>query len=166
MKRKAQADIITFVVIIVGLLVMAPIMLKLVNTILTPFATAINETSPAAAIEVTAIHTKITTFWDYLIMVAFFANLILLTISSFLVDTHPAFLLFYIMLSVVLMMFAPYTMEPVKQIMGLSPTFTTEVAQLPLTSFVINRFNLILLGIIILNGIIVYARFRGTTSDL
>lgn len=164
-RKKGQADIVAFIIIIISLLIIAPIMLKIVNSTLIPFHDAINQTSPEAAIEVEYIHTRLTNSWDYLIMLAFAANLLFLIISAFLVNTHPVFLVFYIISAAIIMMFAPYTVEPVKQILGMSPEFTTELTQLPLTNFALQRFSIILLGIIIITGIITYGKFRGGGSD-
>jgi LPXTG-motif cell wall-anchored protein len=63
------------------------------------------------------------------------------------------------------MIFSPYVLEPVKAIMGMSE-FSDAVLKLPMTGFIINKFSILLLGIIVLTGIILYAKFRGRQSDL
>ena len=65
MNKKGQMDIIAWIVVVVALLFLAPIMLKIVNTSLDSFSTALNTTSPEAADNVTHIHTSFVSFWDW-----------------------------------------------------------------------------------------------------
>lgn len=167
-KALGTVDIITFVAVIVGLFILAPVLLKVVNESVGGFSTAINQSGSGgeeASARVNAIQNTFVTFWDILIMIGFLVNVVMLLVFSFMVDTHPLFLIFYIFTAMILMMFAPYTLAPVSQILGMSE-FATELTQLPLTSFMITHFSLILLGIIVLSGIILYAKFRGRASDL
>jgi len=163
--KKATLDLATLVVVIVGLLILAPVMLKIFNTTVGEVGDKLNESSTDAGAAMEKVENTFVTFWDYLIVIAFFVNVVMLLISAFMVDTHPVFLIMYIISAFVIMSFAPYTMEPVTQILGM-PQFTTELGQLPMTSFVITNFNLILLGVIILSGLVLYAKFRGKGSDL
>ena len=163
--KLAQASIVTFVVVVVGLLILAPIILKLFNSTVVELGDKFNETSPEAGAAMESIEDTFVTFWDYIIVIAFFVNVVLILVSAFMVDTHPIFLLMFIISSFVIMSFAPYTMEPVSQILGMDQ-FSTELGQIPMTAFVITNFNLILLGVIILSGIVMYSKFRGKSSDL
>jgi len=164
MNKKAQYDIIAFIGVVVCLLILAPILFKIVNTSLSGFSTAINQTSPEASENVEMIKNTFITWIDYLIILAFLVNVILLFIFAFTVDTHPIFVIFYILAAAFIMMFAPYTIEPVKKIFGMS-NFSEAVLHLPLTDFVVSRFSLIIFGIIIVAGIIMYAKFRGGRSS-
>ena len=165
MNKLGQASIITFVVVVVGLLILAPVMLKLFNSTVGEIGDKLNETSAEAGAAVATIEDTFINFWDYIIVIAFFVNVVMLLISAFMVDTHPIFLLMYIISAFVIMSFAPYTMEPVGKILGMDQ-FSTELGQIPMTSFVITNFNLILLGVIVLSGIVMYSKFRGKGSDL
>ena len=163
--KLAQTSIITFVVVVVGLLILAPIMMKLFNSTVGEIGDKLNETSPEAGAAVESIENTFINFWDYIIVIAFFVNVIMILVSAFMVDTHPVFVLMYIISAFVIMSFAPYTMEPVTKILGM-PQFTTELGQIPMTAFIITNFNLILLGVIILSGIVMYSKFKGRGSDL
>jgi len=163
--KKSQTDLSTFVIIAIALLFLAPVALKIVNETLDGFSTALNETDPTASENVDYIHSTFVNFWDYLIILGFFSLVVLLFISSFLADTHPLFLIVYIFSAMLLIMFSPYMLEPVKEILGMTE-FSDELGQIPLTSFMIQKFNLILLGLIVVTGIIMYAKFRGRNSDL
>jgi len=165
MNKIGQASIVTFVVVVIGLLILAPVMLKIFNTTVGEVGDKLNETSTEAGAAMEKVENTFTTFWDYLIVIAFFVNVVMLLISAFMVDTHPVFLIMYIISVFVIMSFAPYTMQPVTKILGMDQ-FTTELGQIPMTSFVITNFNLILLGVIVLSGIVMYAKFRGKGSDL
>lgn len=158
--KKANYDIIAWIGIIVGLLIIAPILYKVVDTSLSKFSEAINETSPEAADSVDTIKGSFTGWLDYIIMIAFLVNIIMLFIFAFMVDTHPMFLPFYIISAIFTMIFAPYVVETIRQVFGMAE-FGTAVINLPLTEFVVMRFNIILLGVIVVAGIIMYAKLRG-----
>ena len=165
MKIKAQADIIILIGVLVSLMILAPIMLKIFNTIVTETIPILNESSIEAGAAMTKVETTFTTFWDYLIVTAMFVAVITLFVSAFMVDTHPIFLIMYVMVAFGLMTFSTYLTAPVAHILGMSQ-FETELGQIPMTSFMITNFNLIILGIIVLSGIILYGKFRGRSSDL
>ena len=165
MEKKAQYYTIAWVGAVVVLLILAPILYKVVSTSLSSFSAAINNTSPTAAASVDLIEGSFLGWLDYLIMIGFLVNIILLFVFAFMVDTHPLFLIFYIISSAVLMMFAPYVVEPIKQIFGMAE-FGDAVVHLPLTEFVVTRFNIILLGVIVVAGIIMYAKLKGGGTRL
>jgi hypothetical protein len=60
-------------------------------------------------------------------------------------------------------MFAHNVVYPIQTIFGMED-FSTEVLQLPITDFIIMRFDLILLGVIILTGIIMYGKWKSGSS--
>jgi len=157
--NKGQTDIIYFIVAIVALLILAPIMLKIVNTSLGGFSDALNNTSPVAAQNVTDIHTDFVNFWDFLIAIGFLVNVILLLVFSFMVDSHPIFSLFYFISAIIILMFSHTFMYPIEKIMG-STQFSTEVLQLPITDFMVTNFDLIIFGIILVTGIVMYGKWR------
>lgn len=161
--KKAQTDIIAWIVAVVALLILAPIMLKIVNTSLDSFSDALNNTSELAAENVSHIHNVFVSFWDWVIAIAFLVNIILLLVFSFMIDSHPLFALFYVISAVITLMFAHNVVYPIQNIMGMD-SFSQEVLQLPITDFIIMRFDLILLGIIVLTGIIMYGKWKSGGS--
>ena len=160
MNLKAQTDIIAFIVAIIAILILAPVMLKVVNTSLSSFSTAINQTSNVASERVTSVHNTFVSFWDWLIAIAFLVNVLMLFVFAFLVDTHPIFSLFYLISSVITISFSHYIITPISTILGMD-AFSQEVLQLPITGFIVNWFDLILLGIIIVTGVIMYGKYSG-----
>ena len=163
--KKAQYDIIAWIGVVVGLLILAPVLFKIVDTSLSGFSDAINDTSPVAAESVESIKGTFVTWLDYIIIIGFLVNIIMLFVFSFMADTHPLFVVFYILSAVFIMIFAPYVIEPIKQIFGM-PEFGTAVLKLPLTNFIVTRFNIILFGIVVVTGIILYAKWRGGKSQI
>jgi len=161
LNKRAQIDVIAFIGVVVSLLILAPIMLKIVNESLDGFESAINSTSELAATEVDTIHNTFISFWDYLIGIAFLVNMIMLFVFAFLVDSHPIFSLFYLISAIITLMFAHYVVVPIQTIFGMD-AFSTEVLQLPITEFLVTRFDLMLLGVIMLTGAIMYGKYRAT----
>jgi len=159
--RKGQTDVIYFIVAVVALFILAPIMLKVVNTSLDSFSEAINNTSEDASDNVDYIHETFVSFWDILIAIAFLVNIILLFVFSFMVDSHPIFSLFYFISAIIILMFSHTFMTPVSTLFGID-AFSGEVLALPITDFIVTNFDLLLLGIIILTGIIMYGKFRSS----
>lgn len=158
--KRGQFAIISIVGVIVVLLILAPILLKVVRSITGGFVTGINNTSPEAANIVDGTYGKFVSLWDYVIMSAFAISVILLFISAFFIDTHPAFVLLYIFVAFLVMAFAPSMLDAIDKIWD-SPQFATETGvYLQFTEFLKNNFEGIILGIMILSGIIIYAKIR------
>ena len=159
MNRKSQIDIIGFVIVAVGILIMAPIILKMINTTIGNLATSLNQTSIEASQRVDYIKTTFVNFWDYIIALAYLVNILMLFIFAIMVDAHPIFSLFYLLSAVFTLMFAPYVISPIEKILGMN-IFSNELSQLTITSFLVSKFGLILLGIIIITGIIMYGKWK------
>lgn len=159
--KKGQIDypILTFIVVIIGLLFIAPLVYKVVNTSLDNFANSINNVTEGAGDNVRFVETRFANTWDVIIIIAFIINVLLLFISAFLIDTHPVFIVLYLVFSIFTMMFAPTILDSVDAIYD-SATFVNETANLPFMDFVRNYFGVIILGIMILTGIIIYAKFK------
>jgi len=157
--KRGQQDVIAWVAAVVAILILAPIMLNIANEVLGGFSTAINSSSEQAAIEVTAIQTTFTETWDWVIAIAFLVNILMLFVFAFLVDTHPIFSLFYLLSAVFTLAFAHYVVVPISTILSLD-AFAIEAVQLPITNFIVLWFDIILLAVIIVTGIIMYGKFR------
>lgn len=161
MNKKGQLEhpIAIFVFLFVGLLIMAPIILKVVNSTLTPISSVLGNLSSQSGESVATIRDSFITFWDYVIISAFLINVILLFISAFLIDTHPVFLVLYMLFGFLIFIFAPMLMDTVDQIYD-SAQFTSEVTMITMTDFLRTYFGVILLGIYFVSGIIIYAKIR------
>jgi len=161
---KGQIGIIAMVGLFIGLLIIAPILLNIVRTTTNEFADALNTTNPNAATQVNSIEDSFTGFWDWVLVILFGLNVIMVFISAFFIDTHPAFVLIYIMMAFFLMVFAPNMLDAVDEVWA-QPQYSTETGMhLAGTDFVRTHFGGIILSILILSGIIMYAKFKYFSS--
>lgn len=161
MNNKGQIDypLITFIVIVIGLIILAPFMLKIVNEVLTPFSAGVGNVTAEAGTSVTHIRDTFINFWDFVIIAGFLFAILLLFISSFLVETHPFFLIIFILLSFFTFLFAPSFLDVLDTIYN-SSQFATEVSTLAMIDFIRTYLGIILVGIYFVCGVIMFARFR------
>jgi len=162
LNNKGQAQsIIIFFVLIVAILITSIIVLRVTNAIITPFQAQIGNFSEPAGQAVNYAHARFTGVWDWIIILAILFNIILLFVSAFMVDIHPAFLLIYIVSVLFLIIFGNSVLYSLDSIWNNNMIKTaTEDAQMPITQFVISNLQFIMLGIIVLSGIIMYAKFK------
>lgn len=165
MNKKAQINypIITFIIVVIMLIVFAPIMLKVFNSILIPFSASVGNVTAVAGTNVDTIRTSFIAFWDWIIIIAFLIQIILLFVSAFFIDTHPVFVPLYILVCIFMIIFAPDMIQFVDRIYD-SPQFLLETTQLPFTDFIRNNFGTIILGVMVLSGVVIYGKmkyFRG-----
>jgi hypothetical protein len=162
MNKKAQLEnpIVTLVVVVAGILIIGLFMMKYVNVILTPFSTALGNVSATAGSNVTHIQNVFIGFWDWVLIIGFLTNVILLFISAFLVSVHPVFLVLYIIFGFAIFMFAPELMSIVDKFYS-DPNFALEVSKLPMLDFLREYFGLIMLGIYFVSGVILFSRVLG-----
>lgn len=165
MNNKGQLGegIIILLVVVFALILIAPIMLKIFNSVVTPVGDNVASISPVANQTATTISSKFNQFWDILIVCAFLANILILLVSAFLVDIHPAFFIIYMITAVFSLIFAPTMYSAIDGIYD-SPDFATEVGNLTLTKFFYDNFGVVLLSVIALSGIIMYAKFKTRSS--
>ena len=166
MNKKAQGfafGLITFIGIVIILIVLAPTLLHVVTTILTEVGENLNATDTRAGDAVLGIEEDFTNLWDIVIILAFLLNVILLLISAFLVDTHPAFLIFYIIMVFFTVIFVSGAVDALEGIYATSEYQIVVGQYLPMTEFLLDYFEIIILGIAVLSGIITYAKLKGST---
>ena len=160
MNKKSQAQsIVIFIFMMIALFIAGIIVLRLVNSVLSPLAVNLNQSQPAVSHTITALQTKYATFWDYALVLFFVFNVLLLFISAFMVDIHPAFIILYILSVFFLVIFGNSMLTVLDQIWLMMGT-DLETAQTPMTQFIINNFTIVNLGIIVLSGIIMYSKFK------
>ena len=160
MNKSGQAkSIIIFFGLIIGILIASVIILRLTNAIITPFQAQIGNMSETAGSAVASAHNSFTKWWDYLIIAMFFINVIILLVSAFLVDIHPAFVIIYIFAVIFLFVFGNYALLTLDNIWNMVGTDVKQ-AQTPLQQFLINNFQIVMLGVVILSGIVMYSKFK------
>lgn len=162
MNNKGQVNsIIFFIVIIAALLIFAPIALNGVrvttNSLGDAFANKTFIGAPEASANAYYIKNKFVSLWDTVIIFVFLLNILLLFISAFLVQTHPAFVIIYILGAFFTFLIAPSFLKSIDAIYN-SGVYATDINALPLTSFLAQNIVAILLGIIFVTGVIAYAR--------
>lgn len=158
--KKGQAEsIVIFFGIVVAIFITSIIMLRITNEILTPFANQIEPYSNQSAQVVNSVHNSFASVWDWVIVLLFLFNLILLLVSAFLIDIHPAFIVIYLIAIIFLVIFGNTFAQVLDMVWGAVGT-SVETAQTPLQRFIINNFNVIMLGVIALSGIVMYAKIK------
>lgn len=168
--KKAQAEfsILTFIVIVAALLIISPIMLKVYRSAMVPLGNALAPMSPTANDTVTTLYTTVTNFWDWVIIMAFLVQIILLFISAFLVNTHPIFLVMYIIFSIFAVIFIPGIQSVMDKVYENYETNTTlRDADLEHLTFSVNlreNFPIIMIFLIFITGVIAFGKMRGGST--
>lgn len=163
--KKGQFDfpIITFAIIVLGLIFLAPIILKFVNSSLNSYEEGLKQVPGAnesgAVSSVQNIHGTFVGFWDGVLIIAFLISLILLFISAFLIDTSVVFVILYILALFFTVVFAPNILEAINKVYD-NVLFAGEVASIPFMDFLRLNFGLVITVIGILTMIIIYAKVR------
>lgn len=160
--KKGQIDypIITFVILVFGLMLLAPIVLKIFNNIKTPMSNSLGNMTNGGAVAQANFNKVMDTgihFWDKVVLSAFILATLLLLISAFLIDTSPFWLILYIFISFMLVLFAGDIVGSLDNIYN-SATFSTETASLSFIGSLRDNFGGILVGIIVITGIIMYGK--------
>jgi|TARA_R110002020_G_scaffold228154_1_gene438814 hypothetical protein len=162
MNKKAQFDnpLILFAVLVIGLLIIAPIMLKVMREIQTPFSDSLGNMSGGGIVGQTNFNAVIQTginFWDKVVIAAFIFAVMMLFVSSFLVDAHPFFIILYIFMSFMLILFAPNIITAVDQIYD-SASFAEETAMLTFMDTLRTYYAEFLVAMMFVTGIIIYGK--------
>lgn len=158
--NKAQAEsVIYFFVVVFVLFMMAPFLLEIPSRIFTQLQPVANNMSTQAGSSVGYISIKMNNLWDEMILILFMGNVFLLFLTAFFIDVHPVFLIIYIGALIFLFIFAMPIWDVLNNVYA-STLLTTSVDQMPLTKFVVDNFPIILLGIVILSGVIMYAKIK------
>jgi hypothetical protein len=161
-KKKGELDWIfaSFIFIIFGLLLMAPIVLKIFISVREPISASLGNLSVGGS-EAQAGFDKVMgtgiSFWDQVIVAVFFFNILLLVISAIFIDTNPLFIVLFIVLAMLTIIFSPLIISSLDNLYG-NPAYTSEVAQLPFMNMIRENFSVFLLGLMVFLGIIIYGK--------
>ena len=173
--KKGQIEgIMAFVVITLVLLFLAPILFKVTLTPIDKFTSAIGTVDNTnKSVEASSyIRGKFTGMMDWVIMSIFIFSVILLLVTSFMVDIHPAFLIVYIIAVFCIVAFAPSVSTALDTFYtddGTTNSFVKDANgvnfienHLPMTNFLHNNFGKVITAIILLSGLIMYGKYRLT----
>jgi len=168
--KKAQVDFGPAVVIavILTLILVAPIFIRIIGTVTGTFFTQMNESYSYAVAPASDAVDTVNNFFDYLIIIGIFVNVIVLFISAWFIDTNPAFIVLYIMFAFILFLFIPNLLDAVDRVwtqfdsIGSLDTWEDNDLNLTFTDFIRRNMMLFSLLIIFLTGILIYAKFKFT----
>lgn len=163
--KKGQFGIITFVGLMFVLLFLAPFVVKIVRSSVGGFSDAITPINAEAGASVDYVEDTFINMWDWVLFLVFSLNVLLLLISAFFIDTHPAFVIVYILTMFFMMTFAPSILDSLEAVyydsaMTDATTGHDAGRLLPTTEFLIENFGTVILGIAVLSGIVMYAKFK------
>lgn len=171
--KKGQAfSIIWFFIIVSGVFIVAVLLMSFVNTILEPFKNQVQLVANDSYAPVNKIQTSFNSVWDWMVVILFLFNVIILLFSAFLIDIHPAFLVLYIIAVMFLLMFGSTILGALNDLYDPAEVFGTgnvtaggnAISNMPISSWILSHFTLVILGIIILSGVIMYSKFKFGTQ--
>lgn len=166
LNKKGQVEsIIIFFFLLIAILITSIIVLRITNAILTPFQQRIGNLSITGAEQsadvIYKVQTNFNKVWDWVIILLFAFNILVLFITSFLIDIHPAFAIIYIIAVIFLFVFGNSMLYVLDSIWNNSNIATDyELQNTQMQQFLINNFQLILLGIFFVSGVIIYAKIK------
>lgn len=158
-KRGQVQDVIYFAGLAVATLIVGVVIYFLFSTMLTRTATAISPIDNVSATALTYGNTTLTNFWDIILVIFLFFNVLLLFFSAFLIDIHPAFLVVYIIGAFVLVLLMP-TFQTIIGKFYDAPTFSASASAMPSSVWFYNNFQVIVLAIIFITAIILFAKWK------
>jgi len=155
--------VITFAVVLIGLILLSPIILKVVRSTVTPFSESMTNMSigggDIAQTNINHVLGVFVSFWDGVIIFAFLVAVIMLFVSAFLIDANPFFMIMYIFMLFLTVVFSPEILGAVNKIYEAN-AYAEEVALIPFVDFLRLNFGLVIVGIGIITMIIIYAKIR------
>ena len=167
--KKAQLDapIVTFGIVLIGILIVAPVMIFLYDKMMTPFQEAVAPMSSEANKTMTAQKQNMENFWDFAVMMAFAALVIFLLLSAFFIDVHPAFFVFYLIIGIMALMILPEmqgALDTLYSGQALNSTMVTE--HLGYSSYLASHLGILLLVVFVISAIIMYAKMRLSGGEM
>lgn len=166
--KKGQIDIpiVAFVVIAISLIMIAPVMLKLFVAIKAPVSNQLRNITGGAqgADQFDRIMGMGIGMWDKIIVAFFFIAMLFMFLSAFMIDTHPFWIIIYILVAFLLMLFAPNIVDSMDKIYS-SPTFAVELEHLSFMNFIRIHFGEVFVGMIVITGIIMYGKVKLFSSN-
>jgi hypothetical protein len=158
---QVDMPIVSFVILVAGLIFFAPIMLKVFHVMQPAISNGLSNNTGAAGIVAAAnfnsVMNPLVNWWDKIMVFIFFIAVILLLVSSFLVDTHPFWIILYIVIAFFLVLITPNIMSAASTVYN-NPSFVVEGNQLSFFTWIINNFGYVLVGLFVLTGIIMYGK--------
>ena len=165
MNKKGFQDVAIVILTIVVLFMIAPIFLKVINTLDSGLinATNVSTISPMAASNVAYIDTTFNNFWDFFTIMCFVIAVAILFISAFFVDMHPIFFAIYIFFAILMTLLAAGLSDLLTK-MYASGQVTQQLLHMPYTVWFANHIMIVCLMIIFFTAIIMYGKMRVSST--
>jgi len=168
MKKRGQVEFgpAILIAVILGLIILAPIMIRIIGTVTGTFFTNMNESFPDAVAPANQAVNSVYNFFDYLVVIAMFINIIMLFISSWFIDTNPVFILLYIVFAFIFVLILPSVLDAVDTVWAKMESVdsldTWEDSSLGLnfTDFIRRNLMVFTISVFAITGIITYAKFK------
>lgn len=166
--KKAQVEFspIILIAVVIGFLILAPIMVRIIGITTGTFFSQMNTSAPDAVAPASEAVDKVYNFFDYLIIIAIFINVIMLFISAWFIDTNPVWIVLYIMFAFIFVLFVPNLMDSIDAVWAKMESASTydiwggNSLGLPFTNWVRENLMIFTVTVIALSGIITYAKFK------
>jgi len=169
-KKRGQIEFspAVLIAVILGFIILAPIMIRIIGITTGTFFTQMNESAPSAVAEASAGVDKVYNFFDYLIIIAIFINIIVLFISAWFIDTNPVFIVLYIMFAFIFVLFLPNLLDAIDSVWDRMESAgeydpwrnDTLSSKLQFTNFLRENLMMTAVVVIALTGVITYAKFK------
>lgn len=160
-KGQFANPIVMFAVIIILLIIIAPVTLKVINSIKTPmhdiYGNMSNGGGNIAQKNSDFVFNTASNMWDKITVFFFIFALLTLIISAFLIDTNPFFVILYIIVAFMVVLFTPNIVASLDSLYT-GTTFGIEGGQLTFMSWIRAYYGEVLVGVIVLSGIIIYGK--------
>lgn len=161
-EKKGQLDnpIILLAFLVVGLIILAPIVLKLFTTINAGVGAGIGNVTSGGEIGRQNFSIVMETginFWDKIIITMFIVLILTLFVSAFFIDANPFFIILYIVSCLVLILMAPTIISVADKIYE-SSSYSAEVASLAFMNTLRIHYAEFLVGLMVITGIIIYGK--------
>lgn len=153
--------VVTLAIALVALLILAPVILKIVNSVSTGFSNGLGNMTGGGGTLAKAnfdyITGKYLNFFDKIVLAIFISLILLDFISAFFIDASGFFVIIYILSNLFLVLFAPAFISVADTIYN-SSQFTNEVALLSFVDTIRNNFTVFMIGVMVITGIIIYGK--------
>lgn len=159
LNKKAQLiGVLAFVVILIGVIILAPIVLKIWNAILGGVSNSITPQDAVAGATIDYGQNKLNQFWDTIVLSFLLVNIVLLLISSYYVDVSPFWVILYVVGLATLFLIFPALVQTTEPLYNQTGVFANETANLPKTSYIYDNAGVVLLGVVFISGIIMFGK--------
>jgi hypothetical protein len=171
--KKANIDFspAILVAVIIVLLLLAPIIIRIIGITTGTFFAQMNQSYPDAVAPADKAVETVYNFFDYLIVIAMFINIIVLFISAWFIDTNPIFIVLYIMFAFIFFLFVPNLLNAVDTIWGkmedasVHDPWRDDPMPLDFTDFIRRNMMMFTLLVIAFTGLLIYAKFKITQGQ-